>query len=87
MLGNTQFDSGRNELGSHRITPCLQNNKLNMSIIILIFFSLECTTLGWSEVLYTNVFQTGLLDSSLDVMLPMGTFLLWDTTKIGDETK
>ena len=43
--------------------------------------------MGWSEVMGTNVSQIGLLDSSLDVMLPMGTFLLWDTTKIGDETK
>ena len=43
--------------------------------------------MGWSEVLGTNVSQIGLLDSSLDVMLPMGTFLLWDTIKVGDETK
>lgn len=43
--------------------------------------------MGWSEVMGTNVSQIGLLDSSLDVMLPMGTFLLWDTIKVGDETK
>lgn len=30
---------------------------------------------------------TGPPDSTLDVMLPLGTSLLWDTTRVGDEIK
>ena len=85
MLGNTQFDPGRSKLGSHRIRLCLQNHNLNMSIIIFLFSPWSVQLWGGLRFWVPMYPRQGSM--TLDVMLPMGTFLLQDTTKVGDETK
>lgn len=47
------------------------------------FFPLEY----WFAILAATAHRTWPSDSTLDVMLPLGTSLLWETTRLGDKTK
>lgn len=61
--------------------------KIPISVYQSFFFSLGSVCLWGGCSSAVTAHQTWPPDSNLDVMLPLGTSLLWETTRVGDKTK